>query len=212
NWSVRCTYAATSAIYTLALHDALPISMQASYPKDNNIYRMVSSGARGNWLQIRNISGIRGLVANPKGETIARPIISSYREGLSVAEYFIATHRARKGLADTALRTADSGYLTRRLVDVSQDVIIREDDCGTTKGLEIRIAAKVGDELVRDENVENSVFARALAEDAVDAKGTVVAAAGTDVGDVLINTLIKAGIETVKVRSVLTCESAVGVC
>jgi DNA-directed RNA polymerase subunit beta' len=187
-------------------------SMQASYPKDNNIYRMVSSGARGNWLQIRNISGIRGLVANPKGETIARPIISSYREGLSVAEYFIATHGARKGLADTALRTADSGYLTRRLVDVSQDVIIREDDCGTTKGLEIRIAAKVGDELVRDENVENSVFARALAEDAVDAKGTVVAAAGTDVGDVLINTLIKAGIETVKVRSVLTCESAVGVC
>jgi DNA-directed RNA polymerase subunit beta' len=187
-------------------------SMQASYPKDNNIYRMVSSGARGNWLQIRNISGIRGLVANPKGETIARPIISSYREGLSVAEYFIATHGARKGLADTALRTADSGYLTRRLVDVSQDVIIREDDCGTTKGLEIRIAAKVGDELVRDENVENSVFARALAEDAVDATGTVVASAGTDVGDVMINTLIKAGIETVKVRSVLTCESAVGVC
>jgi len=187
-------------------------SMQESYPKDNNIYRMVSSGARGNWLQIRNISGIRGLVANPKGETIARPIISSYREGLSVAEYFIATHGARKGLADTALRTADSGYLTRRLVDVAQDVIIREDDCGTTKGLEIRIAAKVGDELVRDENVENSVFARALAEDAVDAKGTVVAEAGTDVGDVLINTLIKAGIETVKVRSVLTCESAVGVC
>src|SRR5690606_35185604 len=171
-------------------------SMQASYPKDNNIYRMVSSGARGNWLQIRNISGIRGLVANPKGETIARPIISSYR----------------KGLADTALRTADSGYLTRRLVDVSQDVIIREDDCGTTKGLEIRIAAKVGDELVRDENVENSVFARALAEDAVDAKGTVVAAAGTDVGDVLINTLIKAGIETVQVRSVLTWEAADGVC
>ncbi|MGN6274106.1 MAG: DNA-directed RNA polymerase subunit beta' [Protaetiibacter sp.] len=187
-------------------------SMQASYPKDNNIYRMVSSGARGNWLQIRNISGIRGLVANPKGETIARPIISSYREGLSVAEYFIATHGARKGLADTALRTADSGYLTRRLVDVSQDVIIREDDCGTSRGLEIRIAAKVGDELVRDENVENSVFARSLSEDAVDAQGTVIAEAGTDVGDVLINTLIKAGIETVKVRSVLTCESAVGVC
>ncbi|QNO37762.1 DNA-directed RNA polymerase subunit beta' [Protaetiibacter sp. SSC-01] len=187
-------------------------SMQESYPKDNNIFRMVSSGARGNWLQVRNISGIRGLVANPKGETIARPIISSYREGLSVAEYFIATHGARKGLADTALRTADSGYLTRRLVDVSQDVIIREDDCGTTKGLEIRIAAKIGDELVRDENVENSVYARSLAEDAVDAKGEVVAPAGSDVGDVLINELIAAGVETVKVRSVLTCESAVGVC
>ncbi len=187
-------------------------SMQDSYPKDNNIFRMVSSGARGNWLQVRNISGIRGLVANPKGETIARPIISSYREGLSVAEYFIATHGARKGLADTALRTADSGYLTRRLVDVSQDVIIREDDCGTTKGLELRIAQRIGDELVRDENVENSVYARSLAEAAVDAQGTVVAEAGADVGDVLINTLIKAGIETVKVRSVLTCESAVGVC
>ncbi|PZQ90457.1 MAG: DNA-directed RNA polymerase subunit beta' [Leifsonia xyli] len=187
-------------------------SMQASYPKDNNIFRMVSSGARGNWLQVRNISGIRGLVANPKGETIARPIISSYREGLSVAEYFIATHGARKGLADTALRTADSGYLTRRLVDVSQDVIIREDDCGTAKGLELRIAQKVGDELLRDENVENAVYARSLAEAAVDAKGVVVADAGSDVGDVLINQLIAAGVETVKVRSVLTCEAAVGVC
>ncbi|AYF97587.1 DNA-directed RNA polymerase subunit beta' [Protaetiibacter intestinalis] len=198
-------------IWTEATNE-IAASMQESYPKDNNIFRMVSSGARGNWLQVRNISGIRGLVANPKGETIARPIISSYREGLSVAEYFIATHGARKGLADTALRTADSGYLTRRLVDVSQDVIIREDDCGTTKGLELRIAVKVGDELVRDENVENSVYARSLAEDAVDAKGTVVAEAGSDVGDVLINELIAAGVETVKVRSVLTCESAVGVC
>jgi DNA-directed RNA polymerase subunit beta' len=133
--------------------------MQENFPKDNNIYRMVSSGARGNWLQVRNIAGIRGLVSNPKGETIPRPIISSYREGLSVAEYFIATHGARKGLADTALRTADSGYLTRRLVDVSQDVIIREDDCGTTKGLELRIAAKNDEGAGRDENVENSVYA-----------------------------------------------------
>ena len=115
--------------------------MRANFPEDNTINRMVSSGARGNWLQIRNIAGMRGLVNNPKGEIIPRPIISSYREGLSVAEYFIATHGARKGLADTALRTADSGYLTRRLVDVSQDVIIREEDCGTTKGLELPIAA-----------------------------------------------------------------------
>ena len=187
-------------------------AMQAGFPKDNNIFRMVSSGARGNWLQVRNIAGIRGLVANPKGETIPRPIISSYREGLSVAEYFIATHGARKGLADTALRTADSGYLTRRLVDVSQDVIIREDDCGTSKGLELPIATVVDGVLTRDENVENAVYARSLAEDAVDAKGTVVAAAGSDVGDVLIDTLIAAGVESIKVRSVLTCESAVGVC
>jgi DNA-directed RNA polymerase subunit beta' len=187
-------------------------SMQAAYTPGNNIFRMVSSGARGNWLQVRNISGIRGLVANPKGETIPRPIISSYREGLSVAEYFIATHGARKGLADTALRTADSGYLTRRLVDVAQDVIIREDDCGTTRGLELTIAAQIDGELVRDANVENAVYARSLAEDALDAKGKVVAEAGSDVGDVLIEKLIGAGVETIKVRSVLTCESAVGVC
>ena len=192
--------------------DKVAKSMQASYTAGNNIFRMVSSGARGNWLQVRNISGIRGLVANPKGETIPRPIISSYREGLSVAEYFIATHGARKGLADTALRTADSGYLTRRLVDVAQDVIIREDDCGTTRGLELAIASVIDGELTRDPNVENAVYARSLAEDAVDAKGKVVAEAGSDVGDVLIDRLIAAGVETIKVRSVLTCESAVGVC
>jgi len=152
-------------------------------------------------------------VSNPKGEIIPRPIVHSYKEGLTVAEYFISTHGARKGLADTALRTADSGYLTRRLVDVSQDVIIREDDCGTSKGLDLRIAAPGADgALVRDVNVENSVYARSLAADAVDAKGTVVAPAGSDIGDVLIDTLIAAGVEEVKVRSVLTCESAVGVC
>ena len=193
--------------------DEVQKAMRDHFPADNTINRMVSSGARGNWLQIRNIAGMRGLVNNPKGEIIPRPIISSYREGLSVAEYFIATHGARKGLADTALRTADSGYLTRRLVDVSQDVIIREEDCGTTKGLEFTIAAPGSDgTLVRDANVENSVFARTLAADAVDAKGEVVASAGEDVGDVLIDKLVAAGVESIKVRSVLTCDSAVGVC
>ncbi|BDZ55485.1 DNA-directed RNA polymerase subunit beta' [Agromyces marinus] len=195
--------------------DEVAKAMQEEFAadQDNTINRMVTSGARGNWLQVRNIAGMRGLVNNPKGEIIPRPIISSYREGLSVAEYFIATHGARKGLADTALRTADSGYLTRRLVDVSQDVIIREDDCGTSKGLELPIAAvdSTG-ALVRDPNVENSVFARSLATDAVDAKGEVVAEAGEDVGDVLIDKLVGAGVESIKVRSVLTCESAVGVC
>ena len=146
--------------------------MQENFPTDNNINRMVTSGARGNWMQVRHIAGMRGLVSNPKGEIIPRPIISSYREGLSVAEYFIATHGARKGLADTALRTADSGYLTRRLVDVSQDVIIREDDCGTTKGLDLPIAAPNADGvLIRDANVENSVYARSLAEDALGRQG-----------------------------------------
>ena len=188
-------------------------AMQKNFPANNTINRMVTSGARGNWLQVRNIAGMRGLVNNPKGEIIPRPIISSYREGLSVVEYFIATHGARKGLADTALRTADSGYLTRRLVDVSQDVIIREEDCGTTKGLDLPIAAaNAAGELVRDANVENSIYARSLAADAVDAKGNVIAKAGDDAGDVLIDTLIAAGINEVKVRSVLTCESATGVC
>jgi DNA-directed RNA polymerase subunit beta' len=188
-------------------------AMEDNMPEDNNINRMVTSGARGNWMQVRQIAGMRGLVSNPKGEIIPRPIISSYREGLSVAEYFIATHGARKGLADTALRTADSGYLTRRLVDVSQDVIIREDDCGTTKGLDLAVASVGADGvLVRDPNVENSLYARSLAEDAVDAKGKVIAKAGDDVGDVLIEELIANGITQAKVRSVLTCESAVGVC
>ena len=188
-------------------------AMEENMPADNNINRMVTSGARGNWMQVRQIAGMRGLVSNPKGEIIPRPIISSYREGLSVAEYFIATHGARKGLADTALRTADSGYLTRRLVDVSQDVIIREDDCGTTKGLDLPVAAVGADGvLVRDSNVENSLYARSLAEDAVDAKGKVIAHAADDIGDVLIQELISAGITHAKVRSVLTCESAVGVC
>ena len=187
--------------------------MRASFPEDNTINRMVTSGARGNWLQVGNIAGMRGLVSNPRGEVIARPIISSYREGLSVAEYFIATHGARKGLADTALRTADSGYLTRRLVDVSQDVIIREEDCGTTKGISFPIVTEnAAGEWVRADNVENEVFARNLAADAVNEKGTVIAPAGSDVGDVLINELVAGGVREIMVRSVLTCESLVGVC
>ncbi|NEM91160.1 DNA-directed RNA polymerase subunit beta' [Galbitalea soli] len=188
-------------------------AMEDNLPESNNINRMVSSGARGNWMQVRQIAGMRGLVSNPKGEIIPRPIVNSYREGLSVAEYFISTHGARKGLADTALRTADSGYLTRRLVDVSQDVIIREDDCGTSKGLDMPIATQdAAGNWVRDVNVENSVYARSLAADAVDPKGKVIAEAGDDVGDVLIDKLIAAGVNNIKVRSVLTCESAVGVC
>ena len=183
-----------------------------AFDKDNSIYRMVTSGAGGNWIQIRNITGMRGLVTNPKGEVIPRPIISSYRDGLSVAEYFIATHGARKGSADTALRTADSGYLTRRLVDVSQDVIIREDDCGTEKGLDFAIADMVDGRLVQNEMVESTAYARNLATDVVAPDGTVLAEAGADIGDVQISAFIEAGVDTVKVRSVLTCESTIGVC
>ncbi|SKC48242.1 DNA-directed RNA polymerase subunit beta' [Krasilnikoviella flava] len=178
----------------------------------NTLYRMVSSGARGNWMQVRQIAGMRGLVANPKGEIIPRPIKSNYREGLSVLEYFIASHGARKGLADTALRTADSGYLTRRLVDVSQDVIIREEDCGTERGLTLPVAERIGDVLVPHPRVETSIYSRTFATDVVDADGNVVAEAGSDAGDVVIDKVIAAGVENVKVRSVLTCESRVGTC
>ncbi|SJN23702.1 DNA-directed RNA polymerase beta' subunit [Micrococcus lylae] len=192
--------------------DEVAEAMRAGLPTLNTINRMVTSGARGNWLQVRQIAGIRGLVANPQGEIIPRPIKSSYREGLSVLEYFIATHGARKGLADTALKTANSGYLTRRLVDVSQDVIVREEDCGTERGLAVTIAvADANGELRQHETVENSAFARTLATD-VEVDGTVVAKGGADVGDVLIGELVAAGVTEIKVRSVLTCESAVGTC
>jgi DNA-directed RNA polymerase subunit beta' len=186
-------------------------AMEDNFPKTNTVHIMVNSGARGNMMQMRQIAGMRGLVANPKGEIIPRPIKSNFREGLSVLEYFIATHGARKGLADTALRTADSGYLTRRLVDVSQDVIIREEDCGTDRGLTLPIAQDLNGTLIKDAYVETSVYARVLAEDVV-VGGTTLAAAGTDLGDVLIDELIVNGVTEVKVRSVLTCESQLGTC
>jgi DNA-directed RNA polymerase subunit beta' len=186
--------------------------MEANFPKTNPVYIMVNSGARGNMMQMRQIAGMRGLVANPKGEIIPRPIKANFREGLSVLEYFISTHGARKGLADTALRTADSGYLTRRLVDVSQDVIIREEDCGTDRGVVLMIAAPAADgTLVKDAHAETSVYARVLSED-VTVKGKTLATAGSDLGDVLIDELIRHAITEVRVRSVLTCESALGTC
>ena len=126
-------------IWTNATKD-ISKEMETALPQENPLWVMINSGARGNLLQLRQIAAIRGLVANPKGEIIPRPITSSYREGLTVLEYFISTHGARKGLADTALRTADSGYLTRRLVDVSQDVIIREEDCGTDRAIPMQVA------------------------------------------------------------------------
>jgi len=198
-------------IWTLATNEVAK-EMEDNFPRTNPVWMMVYSGARGNMMQIRQIAGMRGLVANPKGEIIPRPIKSNFREGLSVLEYFISTHGARKGLADTALRTADSGYLTRRLCDVAQDVIIREEDCGTDRGLTLKIAAKDSTgALVRDDHVETSLFGRNLAED-VTAGGKVILTAGTDLGDRNIDTLVAAGVEEVKVRSVLTCDSKVGQC
>ncbi|MBB6564671.1 DNA-directed RNA polymerase subunit beta' [Kribbella sandramycini] len=188
-------------------------AMEENFAKANPIWMMVHSGARGNMMQIRQIAGMRGLVANPKGEIIARPIKANFREGLSVVEYFIATHGARKGLADTALRTADSGYLTRRLVDVSQDVIIREEDCGTERGLPKQIGEDGPDgKVVHTENVETNAYARTLATDVSGADGTVVLTAGSDLGDVSIAKLIEAGVKEVKVRSVLTCDAKTGTC
>ena len=199
-------------IWTQATNE-IAKEMEANLPRDNTIFRMVSSGARGNWMQLRQIAGMRGLVSNPKGDIIPRPIRANFREGLSVLEFFISTHGSRKGLADTALRTADSGYLTRRLVDVSQDVIVREDDCGTERGLPMPIAAvdeHSGARLVHDD-VETSVYARTLAEDVV-LDGEVLAEAGIDLGDVVIARIFEAGVDKVKVRSVLTCDSKVGTC
>ena len=186
--------------------------MEENFPPTNPVFIMVNSGARGNMMQMRQIAGMRGLVSNPKGEIIPRPIKTNFREGLSVLEYFISTHGTRKGLADTALRTADSGYLTRRLVDVSQDVIIREEDCGTDRGVALTIATTAADgTLVKDLHVETSAYARVLSED-VKVGNKTLATGNSDLGDVLIDELVKAGVTDVRVRSVLTCESAFGTC
>jgi DNA-directed RNA polymerase subunit beta' len=200
-------------IWTQASNDVAK-AMEATFERTNPIFMMVDSGASGNMMQIRQVAAMRGLVANPKGDIIPRPIKSNFREGLSVLEYFISTHGARKGLADTALRTADSGYLTRRLVDVSQDVIIREDDCGTERGLPKRIGVRGEDGVVRkDDNAETAAYARTAAVDVLHPdSGELLAAAGDDLGDVKIGELVAAGIEEVKVRSVLTCDAKTGTC
>ena len=176
----------------------------------NPLDMMVDSGARGNSQQIRQIAGMKGLVSNPRGEMIPRPIKSSFREGLSVLEYFISTHGARKGLADTALRTADSGYLTRRLVDVAQELIIRIDDCGSTRGIWIDGVAPDGPG--HRNYLETRAFGRLLTEDVKLSDGTVYPA-GTLLDDVNIAAMRDDdAVERIRTRSVLTCESPQGVC
>ena len=191
--------------------DEVARAMQDNFPETNPVHMMVDSGARGNYMQVRQIAGMRGLVANPKGEIIPRPIKSNFREGLSVLEYFISTHGARKGLADTALRTADSGYLTRRLVDVSQDVIIREVDCGTERGSELTIGEKVDGVLRPVDNLDTSASSRVLARD-VEVDGTVVGTAGEELDVPRLEKLVADGAEKIRVRTVLNCESPVGTC
>ncbi|MBP2476130.1 DNA-directed RNA polymerase subunit beta' [Crossiella equi] len=199
-------------IWTEATNEIAQV-MEDNFPDDNPISVIVKSGAAGNMTQVRQLAGMKGLVSNTKGEYIPRPIKANFREGFSVLEYFISTHGARKGLADTALRTADSGYLTRRLVDVSQDVIVREIDCGTERGIIMPITEPTADGgWVKHRHVQTSVYARNASEDIFDGEGNLLVGKGADLGDPAIETLVKAGVAKAKVRSVLTCESAVGVC
>jgi DNA-directed RNA polymerase subunit beta' len=175
----------------------------------NPIYIMADSGARGSKQQIRQLSGMRGLMAKPSGEIIEQPIIANFREGLNVLEYFISTHGARKGLADTALKTADSGYLTRRLVDVAQDVIISENDCGTTEGIVVEPIIESGEII---EALRDRIVGRVALEDQRDYEGNVIVAVNQEITEELAAAIQAAGIERVKIRSVLTCESKRGVC
>jgi DNA-directed RNA polymerase subunit beta' len=175
----------------------------------NPIYVMADSGARGSKQQIRQLSGMRGLMAKPSGEVIETPITSNFREGLTVLQYFISTHGARKGLADTALKTADSGYLTRRLVDVAQDVIIGEIDCGTANGIYVEPIVEAGVEV---EPLRDRVVGRVSLDKIKDYEGNVIVDINQEITEELANAIQAAGIERVKIRSVLTCESRRGAC
>ena len=182
----------------------------------NAVFMMLDSGARGSKDQIKQLSGIRGLMAKPQKAgaegrgTIENPILSNFKEGMSVLEYFISTHGARKGLADTAMKTADAGYLTRRLVDVSHDVIITEEDCGTLRGLQCS-ALKSGDEVIS--SLAERILGRVSVHDVLNPKtGEVIVEAGEEITEAVADAIEKADIETVEIRSVLTCESKKGVC
>jgi DNA-directed RNA polymerase subunit beta' len=176
----------------------------------NSVFMMAHSGARGSKNQMKQLAGMRGLMAKPSGEIIETPIISNFKEGLSVLEYFNSTHGARKGLADTALKTANSGYLTRRLVDVAQDCIITEEDCGTQDGIAMTAVIDGADIVV---SLGTRILGRTAAVDIVEpGTGKVVAPAGTFLDEDMVVAIEKAGVQNVKVRSVLTCETRTGVC
>ncbi len=182
----------------------------------NSVYMMLDSGARGSKEQIRQLTGMRGLMAKPKkstaggGEIIENPILSNFKEGLSILEYFISTHGARKGLADTALKTADAGYLTRRLVDVAQDVIINEEDCGTLRGLEVR-PLKNNDEIV--ESLSERIFGRVSLHDVYDPMtDELIIEAGELFTEEPVKKVEAAELDAIEVRSALTCEAKKGIC
>lgn len=192
-----------------ALKDEVVVNFKATDPL-NSVYMMAFSGARGNLSQVRQLVGMRGLMADPQGEIIDLPIKTNFREGLTVTEYIISSYGARKGLVDTALRTADSGYLTRRLVDVSQDVIVREVDCGTSRGIQLT-AMKDGDRVLIP--LEDRLLGRVLAADLLHPKTkAVIAKRNQALCDDLIDIIAKAGVEELMVRSPLTCEASRSVC
>src|SRR5690242_16398508 len=188
-------------------YEAVGGQTEKSFDKFSPIWMMMSSGARGNIQQLRQLAGMRGLMADPTGRIIDLPIQANFTEGLTVLEYFISTHGTRKGLADTALRTADSGYLTRRLVDVAQDVIVREEDCGTTNGIWIR---DITPERAKNEPIQEKIAGRVAAED-VSVGGKVLVPGGQSISDEAARQIIAAGV-SVKVRSILVCEAREGVC
>src|SRR5437870_2752141 len=176
----------------------------------NSVWMMSDSGARGSAAQIKQLAGMRGLMAKPSGEIIETPIISNFKEGLTVLEYFNSTHGARKGLADTALKTANSGYLTRRLVDVAQDAIITEEDCGTTRGLMTRAVVGGGEVIA---TVADRVLGRTTAEDIVDPKtDDVIIPEGSLLDEAMVARIEEIGLQGVKIRSPLICASKQGVC
>ncbi|HOW67816.1 MAG TPA: DNA-directed RNA polymerase subunit beta' [Candidatus Paceibacterota bacterium] len=177
----------------------------------NPLWLMVDSGARGNRQQVRQLAGVRGLMAKPSGDIIEKPILANFREGLTVLEYFISTHGARKGLADTALKTADSGYMTRKLVDVAQDVIVREHDCGTSNGVWVQAIYEGEDEVVK---LSERLVGRVCCDDISDPRNpkSILVKANEQIDEVKAKMIEQSGVERIKIRSVLTCESKLGVC
>jgi len=175
----------------------------------NSIYMMAHSGARGSQAQMKQLAGMRGLMAKPSGEIIETPIISNFKEGLTVLEYFNSTHGARKGLADTALKTANSGYLTRRLVDVSQDCVVIEEDCGTERGMEMRAIIQGGSTIA---SLGERILGRTTLEDVVDKDGNIIAPVGTLLDEPTTARIEEAEVQSVKIRSPLVCEAVLGVC
>ena len=202
-------YNAVIKIWSKATDDVKD-AMKENFEKLNPVYMMSDSGARGNLDQLKQIAGMRGLMASTTGKTVEIPITSCFREGLSPIEYFIAAHGARKGLSDTALRTADSGYLTRRLVDVSQNIIVRENDCGTSDGLEVK-AIKDGNQIV--ESLEERLVGRYPLNDIVDPEtNELIVDTNTMINDKIASKIVSAGYEKVMVRSVIGCRTKHGVC